>query len=103
MFRPVVMSVVGNGVVLDPAVLFREIDEMTGRGVPIGPDNLRISYKAHLVMPYHQQEDALREARAGKESIGTTKRGIGPTYADKMHRSTAFRVADLLHEDRFRA
>ena len=101
-FRPGVMSVVGNGVVLDPAVLFREIDEMTARGVPISPANLRVSYKAHLVMPYHQQEDALREHKAGKDGIGTTKRGIGPTYADKMHRTSAFRVADLLHEDRLR-
>jgi adenylosuccinate synthase len=101
-FRPGVMNLVGNGVVLDPVVLFKEIDEMTSRGVAISPENLRISYKAHLVMPYHQAEDAAREAKAGAGGIGTTKRGIGPTYADKMHRSTAFRVADLLHEDRFK-
>ncbi|HEX8913261.1 MAG TPA: adenylosuccinate synthase, partial [Humisphaera sp.] len=101
-FRPGVMNLVGNGVVLDPVVLFRELDEMNARGVSITPANLRISYKAHLVMPYHQQEDAAREAKAGTGGIGTTKRGIGPAYADKMHRSTAFRVADLLHEDRFR-
>jgi adenylosuccinate synthase len=101
-FRPGVMNLVGNGVVLDPVVLFREIDEMTGRGVAISPANLKISYKAHLVMPYHQQEDAAREHKAGKDGIGTTKRGIGPAYADKMHRTTAFRVADLLHEASFK-
>jgi len=101
-FRPGVMSLIGNGVVLDPQVLFREIDEMVGRGVPISPANLRVSYKAHLVMPYHQQEDAAREAKAGAGGIGTTKRGIGPAYADKMHRTTAFRVADLLHEERLK-
>jgi len=101
-FRPGVMNLIGNGVVLDPAVLFQEIDELTGRGVPISPDNLKISYKAHLVMPYHVQEDAARETSAGAKGIGTTKRGIGPTYADKMQRSTAVRVADLLHEDKLK-
>ncbi|QOV90745.1 adenylosuccinate synthase [Humisphaera borealis] len=101
-FRPGVMSLIGNGVVLDPVVLFKEIDEMVARGVPISPANLRVSYKAHLVMPYHQLEDAAREAKAGAGGIGTTKRGIGPAYADKMHRTTAFRVADLLHEERLK-
>jgi adenylosuccinate synthase len=101
-FRPGVMNLVGNGVVLDPVVLFREIDELTARGIPVSPANLKISYKAHLVMPYHQQEDAARENKAGKASIGTTKRGIGPAYADKMHRTTAVRVADLLHEERLK-
>ena len=97
-FRPGVMNLIGNGVVLDPAVLFAEIDEFLGRGVAISPENLRVSYKTHLVMPYHMQEDAAREAASGKGSIGTTKRGIGPAYAEKMHRTTALRVADLLHE-----
>jgi adenylosuccinate synthase len=101
-FRPGVMNLIGNGVVLDPEVLFREIDGLTARGVAISPANLKVSYKAHLVMPYHQQEDAAREAKAGLAGIGTTKRGIGPAYADKMHRTTAFRVADLLHEERFK-
>jgi adenylosuccinate synthase len=89
--------------VLDPAVLIREIDELTARGVVITPESLKISYKAHLVMPYHMQEDAAREAAAGKAGLGTTKRGIGPAYADKMHRSTAFRVADLTHEENLKA
>src|SRR5580692_8947023 len=101
-FRPGVMNLIGNGVVLDPEVFFREIDEFIGRGVPISPANLRVSYKTHLVMPYHMQEDAAREAASGKGGIGTTRRGIGPTYADKMQRSTAIRVADLMHEDKLK-
>ena len=101
-FRPGVMNLIGNGVVLDPAVLFREIDELTARGVGITPANLKISYKTHLVMPYHMHEDAAREGAAGDKGIGTTKRGIGPTYADKMQRATAIRVADLIHEDKLK-
>jgi adenylosuccinate synthase len=102
-FRPGVMNLIGNGVVLDPAVLFAEIDEFLGRGVPISPENLRISYKTHLVMPYHMQEDAARESSAEGSAIGTTRRGIGPAYAEKMHRSSALRVADLMHEEKLRA
>jgi adenylosuccinate synthase len=102
-FRPGVMNLIGNGVVLDPAVLFREIDEFIGRGIPISPQNLRISYKAHLVMPYHMHEDAARETKAGGSGIGTTRRGIGPSYADKMQRATAIRVADLTHEEKLQA
>ncbi|HSU69357.1 MAG TPA: adenylosuccinate synthase [Tepidisphaeraceae bacterium] len=102
-FRPGVMNLIGNGVVLDPVTLFQEIDEFVARGVPISPQNLRISYKAHLVMPYHMHEDAAREAKAEGAAIGTTKRGIGPTYADKMQRATALRVADLIHETKLKA
>ena len=98
-FRPGVLNVIGNGVVLDPEVLFREIDEFLGRGIAISPENLKISYKTHLVMPYHKQEDAARESAAEGSAIGTTRRGIGPTYADKMQRATALRVADLTHEE----
>ena len=101
-FRPNVMNLIGNGVVLDPAVLLREIDEFTARGVAISPANLKVSYKAHLVMPYHMHEDAAREGAAGDKGIGTTKRGIGPTYADKMQRATAIRVNDLLHEEKLK-
>ena len=102
-FRPGVLNLIGNGVVLDPVTLFQEIDEFVARGVPISPQNLRISYKAHLVMPYHMHEDAAREAKAEGAAIGTTKRGIGPTYADKMQRATALRVADLIHETKLKA
>ena len=101
-FRPGVQNYIGNGVVIDPAVLFQEIDELTRRGVPIGPDNLKISYKAHLVMPYHQREDEARETAAGGGGLGTTKRGIGPAYAEKMHRASAVRVADLAHEEKLK-
>ena len=101
-FRPNVMNLIGNGVVLDPEVLFKEIDEFLGRGIAISPANLKISYKAHLVMPYHKLEDGARESSAEGGGIGTTRRGIGPTYADKMQRSTALRVADLTHEQRLK-
>jgi adenylosuccinate synthase len=101
-FRPGVLNLIGNGVVIDPATLFKEIDEFVGRGIPISPQNLRISYKAHLVMPYHMHEDAARESKAESGGLGTTRRGIGPTYADKMQRATALRVADLTHEDKLR-
>jgi adenylosuccinate synthase len=101
-FRTGVMSLVGNGVVLDPEALFKEIDELVARGIIISPQNLRISYKTHLVMPWHKQEDAARESSAEGGAIGTTRRGIGPAYADKMQRSTAIRVADLLHEDKLK-
>ena len=102
-FRPNVLNLIGNGVVIDPATLFKEIDEFIGRGIAISPANLKISYKAHLVMPYHMHEDAARENKAEGGAIGTTRRGIGPTYADKMQRATALRVADLMHEEKLRS
>jgi adenylosuccinate synthase len=102
-FRPGKMNIIGNGVVLDPEVLFQEIDEFVSRGVAISPANVRISYKTHLVMPYHKAEDAARESAAGANGIGTTKRGIGPCYAEKMQRTSAVRVADLMHEEKLKA
>ncbi len=102
-FRPGIMNLIGNGVVLDPEAIISEIDEFTGKGFPITPDNLRISYKAHVVMPYHKIEDGARETKAQDRSIGTTRRGIGPTYADKMHRMSAIRVSDLVDDDRLKA
>ena len=101
-FRPGVMNYVGNGVVLDPEVLLREIDKLNGQGVEVSPRNLRVSSKAHVVMPYHKLADALRESASEGNAIGTTRRGIGPAYADKMTRSTAIRVADLGDEARLR-
>jgi adenylosuccinate synthase len=85
--------VVGNGVVLDPAVFIAELDGLRRRG--IDPGGLRISANAHLVMPYHVLLDTAGEARLGKLEIGTTKRGIGPCYADKAAR-LGIRVQDLL-------
>ncbi len=85
--------VVGNGVVIDPAVLIGELDGLRRRG--IDPGGLRISANAHLIMPYHVMLDTAGEARLGKLEIGTTKRGIGPCYADKAAR-LGIRVQDLL-------
>jgi len=101
-FRPGVMNLIGNGVVVDPVGLFEEIDSLAARGIAVSPANLRISYKAHVVMPWHPLEDAAREQSNLSSAIGTTRRGIGPAYADKMHRSTAMRVADLVDEPRLR-
>jgi len=89
------LSVIGNGVVLDPRILLEEIDGLKRRGVDVG--NLRISANAHLIMPYHVLLDTAGEAKLGKLSIGTTKRGIGPCYADKAAR-LGIRVQDLLDE-----
>ncbi len=102
------LCVVANGVVVDPEVLIQEIDALRARGVEVG-GNLRISDRAHVVMPYHKEHDAALEqvlaetAENGANlSIGTTKRGIGPAYADKVHRSTAIRVGELLDAERLR-
>jgi len=86
--------VVANGVVIDPEALLGEIEQIQHRGVGITPANLHISDRAHVVMPYHKMQDALSEEGA-ETKIGTTRRGIGPCYADKMTR-TGLRVADLL-------
>jgi adenylosuccinate synthase len=85
--------VIGNGVVIDPAVLIGELDGLRRRG--IDPGGLRISANAHLIMPYHVMLDTAGEAKLGKLEIGTTKRGIGPCYADKAAR-LGIRVQDLL-------
>jgi len=87
--------VIGNGVVVDPRVLLGEIDDLKRAG--IGVSNLRISANAHLIMPYHVLLDTAGETKLGKNSIGTTRRGIGPAYADKALR-LGVRVQDLLDE-----
>jgi adenylosuccinate synthase len=86
---------IGNGVVLDPRVLWEELDELRRRRVDVS--SLRISANAHLIMPYHVMLDTAGEAKLGKLSIGTTRRGIGPCYADKASR-LGIRVQDLLDE-----
>ncbi len=86
--------VIGNGVVIDPIALVGEFDKLAAQGVSISPDNLAISDRAHLTFAYHRMLDAQRESGLGGSKIGTTGRGIGPTYADKIHRS-GFRLADL--------
>lgn len=80
------MCVIGNGVVMDPLGLLEEIAKLRGQGVEITPKNLLISETAHLVMPYHRGLDKAREAKRGDKKIGTTGRGIGPAYADKVER-----------------
>jgi adenylosuccinate synthase len=89
-----VTCVIGNGVVVDPQALFAEINELARLGIEIG-DRLLISDKAHLILPYHRELDVLSEARRGERKIGTTSRGIGPAYEDKIGRR-GIRVCDLV-------
>jgi adenylosuccinate synthase len=96
---PHVMPVIGNGVVIDPAVLIAEIDMLESKH--IDTSNLRVSGNAHLIMPYHQELDRVTERFLGKNKLGTTKRGIGPAYADKALR-VGIRVQDLLDPKIFR-
>ena len=94
-----VIPIIGNGVVVDPGVLIEEIDALESRGV--STKNLRISGNSHLILPYHQELDALYENHLGDGKIGTTKRGIGPAYADKALR-IGLRVQDLLDSEIFK-
>ncbi len=96
---PYITPVIGNGVVVEPKVLLEEVDRLTARGVDCS--RLVVSGSAHLVMPYHQELDALTERFLGKNRLGTTKRGIGPAYADKASR-IGLRVQDLLDPKIFR-
>jgi adenylosuccinate synthase len=88
------LSVIGNGVVLDPWALLTEIEKLTGQGVEISPGNLMLAENTPLILPLHQDLDRLREEAAGAAKIGTTGRGIGPAYEDKVGRRS-IRVADL--------
>jgi adenylosuccinate synthase len=92
--HPGVMCVIGNGVVVDPQALFREVDDLAKLGVSI-EGRLLVSEKAHVILPYHRELDVLSEARRGERKIGTTSRGIGPAYEDKIGRR-GIRVCDLL-------
>ncbi len=96
---PWVVPVIGNGVVVDPGVLIKELDMLEAKGVDTR--RLRLSGNAHMIMPYHQELDALTERYLGKNKLGTTKRGIGPTYADKALR-VGLRIQDLLDPKIFR-
>ena len=101
------INVLGNGVVIDPEQLVKEITQLRERGLAVG-DNLRISNRAHIVLPYHKVEDQLFDQAVAKawndsSAIGTTGRGIGPCYADKALRSTAVRAGDLLDLEKFAA
>ena len=99
--HPHTVCVIGNGVVVDPEVLLDEIAKLKQEGVPIGPEKLIISEKAHLIMPYHKALDLAREAKAKGGKIGTTGRGIGPCYEDKVGRR-GFRMIDLLNPRYFK-
>ncbi len=90
------LSVIGNGVVVDPWALAKEIGTLRAAGISISRENLRIADNATLILPFHRELDGLREASAGDNAIGTTKRGIGPAYEDKVGRR-AIRVMDLMN------
>jgi adenylosuccinate synthase len=92
------LSVIGNGVVLDPWHFRDEVAKLAGQGVTISPDNLQIAETAPLILPFHRDLDGLREDASGAGKIGTTRRGIGPAYEDKVGRR-AIRVCDLAHLD----
>ena len=88
------ISVLGNGVVIDPWALLSEIEEIKKKGINVTPENFMISESASLILPFHQEMDEIREDAAGKTKIGTTRRGIGPCYEDKVGRRS-IRVMDL--------
>jgi len=91
------ISILGNGVVIDPWALLDEIKEIKKQGINVNPDNFMISESASLILPFHQEMDEIREDAAGKGKIGTTRRGIGPCYEDKVGRRS-IRVMDLRSE-----
>ncbi len=91
------ISILGNGVVIDPWALLSEIEEIKKKGVNVTPENFMISDTASLILPFHQEMDEIREDAAGKSKIGTTRRGIGPCYEDKVGRRS-IRVMDLASE-----
>ena len=92
------ISIIGNGVVVDPWALIDEIEEIRSKGVDVNENNLILSESATLIMPYHQELDEIREDAAGESKIGTTRRGIGPAYEDKVGRRS-IRVMDLVSEE----
>lgn len=92
------MCIIGSGVVIDPAVLLRELETLGKQGISTA--NLRISQRAHVIFPYHQKLDQMEEERKGNNKIGTTCRGIGPAYTDKSARA-GIRIIDLLDKEEF--
>ncbi len=91
------ISIIGNGVVVDPWALLDEIKEISAKGIKINENNLILSESANLILPFHKEMDEIREDAAGKAKIGTTRRGIGPAYEDKIGRRS-IRVMDLVSE-----
>lgn len=96
------LSVIGNGVVVDPQIFLEEIERLRAAGYKVDEENLKLSDRAHVVMPYHKQVDIAREEKMGRNRIGTTGRGIGPVYEDKVARR-GIKVGDLLHPESFSA
>jgi len=95
------LSIIGNGVVLDPWHLREEIKKLESQGVKINTDNFGIAETCPLILPIHRDLDAMREDASGKGKIGTTRRGIGPAYEDKVSRR-GLRVADLFNAEKFK-
>ncbi len=98
---PHMRAVIGNGVVVNPVRFLEEVGSLRAAGVAVGEHNLALSDHAHLIFPYHVEEERLGESDAG-QAIGTTGRGIGPCYADKVGRSSGIRVGELLYPDHLR-
>lgn len=99
--KPTVTSVIGNGVVVYPPRFLEEVDSLHAAGIPVG-DNLKVSDHAHVIFPYHMEEERVAETGAVSSAIGTTGRGIGPCYQDKVGRRFAVRVGELLHPTHLR-
>lgn len=95
------ICVLGNGMVIDPKAFFEEVDQIQEKGISVTPDRLKVSSRAHLIMPYHRALDHTSEERLGNEKIGTTLRGIGPAYEDKAGRR-GIRVSDALSSELLR-
>jgi adenylosuccinate synthase len=98
---PHMRAVIGNGVVVNPVRFLEEVNTLRAAGIAVGEHNLAVSNHAHLIFPYHVEEERLGEADSG-QAIGTTGRGIGPCYADKILRSSGIRVGELLHAEHLR-
>jgi adenylosuccinate synthase len=96
--RPAKLAVIGNGVVFDPQAFLEEVEKLKSQGVAVSPDNLRIAENVTLILPLHRELDAMRESRNSVAAIGTTQRGIGPAYEDKVGRR-AIRLMDLADLD----
>ena len=100
-FRKGVVNILGNGVALDPENLWNEMQEVEKQGVALTPENLKISDRASLLMPWHRALDGLEEARLADKKFGSTKQGIAPFYADKYSKKTVL-AGELLHPEHLR-
>jgi len=98
--RPHTLNIIGNGVVIDPEICLQEIAELSERGIEVSSKNLKLSDRAHVIFPYHKRLDLAREFRRGELAIGTTGRGIGPAYEDKIARR-GIRMVDFVDPKKF--